>query len=108
MKTRRKTPVFSAVVLRVLEMRFKEIMKVNLASETVFDLAVKGRVPIEQFILDFDAYMVHLVSEFGEIDTTYQFNIYQAKVLRTELFYNDLNKVNELIVNLYPKQQYGN
>lgn len=100
--------MFSAIVLRVLEIRFKEIMKVSVSSETVFDLAVKGRVPIEKFILDFDGYMVHLVSEFGEIDRVYQFNIYQAEILRTELFYNDLNKVNELIVNLYPKQQHGN
>lgn len=100
MKTKRKTPVFSAVVLRVLEIRFKEIMKVATTSDTAFDLAVKGRVPLEKFIIDFDSYMVHLVSEFGDTDRVYQFNIYQAKILRAQLHYNDLNKVNDLVVNL--------
>ncbi|WP_448103480.1 hypothetical protein [Pedobacter panaciterrae] len=108
MKIRRKTPVFSAVVLRVLEIRFKEIVRVKLVSESHVELVVRGGVPIEKFIMDFDGYMIHLVSEFGDVDRIYRFGIFQGRKLRSELFYNDLNKVNDLIVNLYPKHRHGN
>jgi hypothetical protein len=33
MKTKKRTPVFSIVVLRVLEIRFKEIMNAAIASD---------------------------------------------------------------------------
>jgi len=75
---KRKTPLFSAIVLRVLEIRFKEIVRVKLISEKTFELVLKSRTETERFTVDFDSYMVHLVSEFGDPELVYTFRIFQS------------------------------
>jgi hypothetical protein len=108
MKGKNNTPVFSAIVLRVLEVRFKEIVRVKLVSQTVFELVLKSRADAGAFLADFDGYMVHLVSEFGEIDQGYAFRIFQSARMIAELNYNELNNINEINVNLYPTTNHGN
>ncbi|MHA4896249.1 hypothetical protein ACXZ1K_15965 [Pedobacter sp. PWIIR3] len=108
MNKKRKTPVFSAIVLRVLEMRFQEIVRVKLITETAFELTLKGRTDTESFTVQLDNYLTHLVSEFGEEELSYSFRIFQSAKLRTELTYNNTNNINELTVNLYQNQHYGN
>lgn len=106
MSRKRKTPGFSAIVLRVLELRFNEIIRVKLVSEAVIEMVLKSTTDTDKFIVDFDAYMVHLVSEFGEVGSKYTFRIFQSTKLRSELCYNDTNNLNELSVNLSISQQH--
>jgi hypothetical protein len=107
MKHKRKTPLFSAIVMRVVELRFKDIVRLKLVSPNVFELILKSRTDHEKFLNEFDGYMVHLVSEFGEIDQGYTFRIFQSTLLRSELNYNELNNLEQKSVNLNPNQQYG-
>lgn len=107
MSRKRKTPVFPAIVLRVLELRFKEIIRVKPVSDTLFELVLKGRTDTERFILDFDGYMIHLVSEFGEPDLVYTFRIFRSSRLHSEISYNETNNISELAVNLYTNRQHG-
>ncbi|MES2827382.1 MAG: hypothetical protein V4687_04485 [Bacteroidota bacterium] len=107
MKKKRKTPIFSAIVLRVLELRFKEIVRVKLISETRFELIISVRTDTEPFILQLDAYLTHLVSEFGERELPYSFNIFKSATLIGELTYNNTNNINDLAVNMYQPQKYG-
>jgi hypothetical protein len=107
MKGKKKTPVFSAIVLHVLEIRFNEIVRVKLVSQTVFELVLKSRADAVAFLADFDGYMVHLVSEFGEFDEAYTFRIFQSTRLKGELNYNELNNMEQESVNLKSNQQYG-
>lgn len=107
MKHKRKTPLFSAIVMRVLELRFKEIVRVKLMSQNVFELVLKSRVDAVEFTAAFDGYMVHLVTEFGEIDQGYTFRIFQSTRLKSELSYNEVNNISQKSVNLNLNQQHG-
>lgn len=107
MRVKRKTPLFSAIVMRVLELRFKDIVRVKLVCQTEFELVLKSRADPAAFVADFDGYMVHLVSEFGEIDQAYTFRFFKSTRLIAELNYNELNNMAQKSVNLSSNQQYG-
>lgn len=88
MAVKRKTPVFSAIVLRVLSLRFQEILRVQLVTQTEFDVVIASKADVDALIAIFDNYMVHLASEFADPELTYQFRFYQSTKLKGELKYH--------------------
>lgn len=106
MKIKRKRPVFSAIVLRVIEARFKEIAQVNMVSDTVFELVLRPGTYITEFMAGFDRHMVQVVAEFGDPDVGYIFR-FASGALCGELCYGEINNTYETDVNGYRKQQYG-
>jgi hypothetical protein len=108
MKIKRKMLVLSAIVLRVLELRFKEIVSVQVLSESMYEVSVICGIDVDVFMPEFDRYMVHLIDEFGAPDGCYMFRFFQDSKCRGELRYAEGNNEAELTVNEYSKQRYGN
>lgn len=108
MKIKRKIPVLSAIVQRVLELRFKEVVSVQVVSESMYEVSLIDGIGVEGFALEFDRYMLHLVGEFGAPDGCYIFRFYQDGNSKGELRYAAGNNEVEFSVNQYSKQGYGN
>ena len=106
MKIKRKQPVFSAVVLRVIAKRFTEIEHVAHDSDNWFVLTLNKKVLPATFCQDFDRYMVQLVAEFGDRDTIYHFDVYKENRLQKQLRYNEINNISKCQASF--SRYYGN
>ena len=88
-KIKRKTPVFSSIVLRVLKARFMQVTKVNAVSDNLFELILVPGIGIVKFTSDFDRYMAQVIAEFGDPDQQYTFKLILKNQISVELRYCD-------------------
>ena len=89
MKSKQHIPVFTAVVMRVLPLRFTQLDKVQSVSDCNFKLLLKSRVDSSTFSENLDQYLIHLLSEFADPETVYNFYVLKGKKLISKLVYND-------------------
>ena len=89
MKSQQHIPVFTAVVMRVLPLRFTQLDKVQSVSDCNFKLLLKSRVDSSTFAENLDQYLIHLLSEFADPETVYKFHVLKGKKLISKLVYND-------------------
>ncbi|RZL17246.1 MAG: hypothetical protein EOO89_08870 [Pedobacter sp.] len=88
MKSKQPIPVFTAVVMRVLPLRFTQLDKVQSVSDCNFKLLLKSKVDSGTFADNLDQYLIHLLSEFADPDTVYNFQLLKGKKLISKLVYN--------------------
>lgn len=89
MKSKQHIPVFTAVVMRVLPLRFTQLDKVQSLSDCSFHLLLKSKADSDTFAENLDQYLIHLLSEFADPDTVYNFSVLKGKKLISKLVYNE-------------------
>jgi hypothetical protein len=89
MKSKQHIPVFTAVVMRVLPLRFTQLDEVKNLSDCNFHLMLKSRADSSTFAENLDQYLTHLLSEFADPDTVYNFSVLKGKKLISKLVYNE-------------------
>lgn len=83
--------MFAAVVLRMLPKRFVEIEVVEQKQGDAFEVYLKRRISADQFVVQFENYMRHLHSEFGDPDFVYTFAVIQGRSFKKQLIFAELN-----------------
>lgn len=89
MKSKQHIPVFTAVVMRVLPLRFTQLDKVQSVSDSNFKILLKSRVDSSTFAENLDQYLTHLLSEFADPETVYNFSVLKGKKVISKLVYNE-------------------
>lgn len=91
MKSKQHIPVFTAVVMRVLPLRFTQLVEVKILLDCNFHLLLKSSVDSNSFAENLDQYLVHLLSEFADPEIVYNFSVLKGEKIVTKLVYNDIN-----------------
>lgn len=89
MKSKQPIPVFTALVMRVLPLRFTQLDKVQSVSDCSFHLLLKSKADSGTFAENLDQYLIHLLSEFADPDMVYNFSVLKGKKLISKLVYNE-------------------
>ncbi len=85
MKINIKRPLFSAIVMRVMERRFWQAAYTEEQSRNSFEVHLHKGCDVAFFMQHFQQYMTQLVTEFGDPEVTYHFDIMPADNCRLHI-----------------------